>query len=175
MDDRPRGEGSFDNEVSKFDNEAFTTVTLSRHDLTAAAGLLALLLNEHGSLEALLEPKPSPTQLGSRNDLAERARKTLTDRRRRGPIFGSFMFGEPAWEMLLVLYVGDEMGARQSIGQLASLSKVQLTTAIRWLDRLDQLNLVRRTPHPNDKRKIFVELTDKARSKLDSYFSKTEL
>lgn len=109
---------------------------------------------------------------GSRDLLVSRARRHLADRRKRIGLFGNSMFGEPAWDMLLVLYT-EEGGQRQTVGTLANASGHAPTTAIRWLDYLEGQGFVRREAHPVDRRSSFVELTDKAFRALDAYFSGT--
>ena len=80
------------------------------------------------------------------------------------------MFREPAWDMLLVLYTEQNL-RRLNITRLTQFSDVALSTALRWLDYLEQHQLVRREPHPTDNRVFYVELADKGSKMLDSYFS----
>lgn len=104
--------------------------------------------------------------------LMRRARDTLANRRRRQDIFGRAMFGEPAWEMLLLLYI-TEPGPRQSISRLADESGASRTTALRWIDYLEGQGLIRREAHPNDRRVAFVQLTEKGRESIELYLSET--
>ena len=80
------------------------------------------------------------------------------------------MFGEPAWDILLALYV-NEPGQRQTISRLAETANASKSTALRWLEHLERHGLVRREDHPHDRRTVFVELTDAGRGKLDFYFA----
>lgn len=137
-------------------------VELSERDRDDAARLLSLLLGD-GAVEKRRR------EIG----LLELANAILNDRRRRSEIFNPSMFGEPAWEMLLTLFVMDREGPRLTIGALATRSGAKLTTALRWLEYLEDQNLVRREPHPNDSRTAFVRLTDKARDALELYLSGT--
>ena len=59
------------------------------------------------------------------------------------------MFGEPAWDMLLVLYT-EEGRERQTVGKLINAAGHAPTTAQRWLDYLETQGFVRREPHPVD-------------------------
>jgi DNA-binding MarR family transcriptional regulator len=82
------------------------------------------------------------------------------------------MFGEPAWDMLLVLYArGDE--TRLTVGRLAQLSGTRPTTALRWLEFLIREELVFRRPNLRDARSELIELTEKGRSKMKEYLSDT--
>lgn len=88
-------------------------------------------------------------------------------------MFGQSMFGEAAWDMLLVLYITELYGPRQTVGDLARAAGSPKTTANRWLGFLVGHDLVRCYEHPTDGRTSFVTLTEKGRTKLDEYFSGT--
>lgn len=134
-------------------------ITLSGKDRADAVRLLSLLV---GSEDRRLDI-----------DLVQLADAVLKDRRRRAELFNPSMFGEPAWELLLTLFVMDQHGPRLTIGRLAQLAETKMTTALRWLDYLDDQGFVRRDEHPGDARTSFVSLTDKARSTLRLYLSET--
>jgi len=103
-------------------------------------------------------------------DRVERARIILNSRRLRAKFFSPSMFGEPAWDILLVLYV--EQG-RQTIGNLTKAIATPLTTTTRWIEYLEKKLLIEREPHPNDKRVVFIKLVEKGRKLLDDYLSGT--
>lgn len=157
------------------DAEEERTITLSQRDVRAARRLLKLLLQE--------EPEPSPGQQlegstrpaadTSRAALIARAREEFGNRRRRTSIFERSMFGEPAWDMLLALYILDVSGQRQTTGALMQFSGAPITTARRWLDYLVGNGLVLRSHHPTDQRIMFASLTEKGRNALDLYYSET--
>jgi DNA-binding MarR family transcriptional regulator len=94
-------------------------------------------------------------------------------RRARIPIFNKSMFGEPAWDMLLELFINVDYGARHSVGRLCDLSGAPPTTALRWLDYLEKEKLVSRQANPTDRRTEFVEITEKGRSAMEQYLSGT--
>jgi DNA-binding MarR family transcriptional regulator len=82
------------------------------------------------------------------------------------------MFGEPAWDLLLLLYI-DRDTTRQTIGKIANETGAAPTTLLRWIEYLEGQGLLSRYPHPTDRRSVYVQLTDKAQEKLNSYFSET--
>jgi len=104
--------------------------------------------------------------------LVAKAKQVIANRRRRKDIFGATMFGEPAWDMLLWLYAL-EGSARQSLSGLSELSGATKTTALRWIDYLEQEQLVRRQVHPTDRRAAFVHLTEKGTAAVELYLSDT--
>ncbi len=144
-------------------DEAARTLRVSDHDVAEARRLLLLLAEAEGG---------ASTQQSSPVELLARARAILAARRHRESAFGTAIFGEPAWEILLVLYLGAS-GSRRTIGGLAELARISKSTALRWIDSLDRRGLVRRVPHPTDKRAVFIELTQDARKAMDLYLSGT--
>lgn len=156
------------------DAEEERTITLSQRDVRAARRLLKLLLQEDPtSADQQLEGSARPAADTSRAALIARAREEFGNRRRRTSIFERSMFGEPAWDMLLALYILDVSGQRQTTGALMQFSGAPITTARRWLDYLVGNGLVLRSHHPTDQRVMFVSLTEKGRNALDLYYSET--
>lgn len=158
------------------DNGPSRTISLSEKDVRAARRLLALLLgiNETSHLALVAEPSPSLDASLSRESLVALAREDFARRARRVALFGSAMFGEPAWEMLIALYVLDTSGQRQTIGTLLQFSSTSPSTAKRWLDYLAVHNLIIRDEHPTDRRTAFIRLSPIGREKLDMYYSGTK-
>jgi hypothetical protein len=68
-------------------------------------------------------------------------------------------FGEPAWEMLLELFIQFAGGARVSTKSLVMASGLADTTGLRVIDRLEQAGLIERFPSRMDKRVTLVSLT----------------
>lgn len=97
----------------------------------------------------------------------KRASRILAARQERRKFFSPDMFGEPGWEMLLVLYVAEEREPRPTVTKLCQNSGFPLTTALRWLHFLEADHLVIRIPNPVDKRIFYLDLTDNARSAMD--------
>lgn len=150
------------------------TINLSQKDVRAARRLLRLLLQEDlETSEEQLETPVKSTDDSSRAALIARAKEEFGNRRRRTTIFGGSMFGEPAWDMLLALYILDVSGQRQTTGALMQFSGAPATTARRWLDYLVENGLAGRAHHPTDQRVMFVSLTEKGRNTLDLYYSET--
>jgi hypothetical protein len=147
------------------------TVRVSDRDVAEARRLLSLLADVEPGRRAEGGLPVSEQESGS-GDLLGRARAIVAARRRREALFGTTIFGEPAWEMLLLLYLGASE-SRRTLGRLGELAGISKSTALRWIDYLERQELVRREPHPTDKRAAFVELTGKGKEALDLYLSGT--
>lgn len=157
--------------------ERSTTISVSDRDLRAATQLLrTLVASDQGQTTGI-------TTHQARCELDETASQTPKElsrrifalRRLRAEIFGKGMFGEPAWDTLLALYMEAGSGPKLTVGQLSGLTDTPPTSAIRWLDYLEHHGLVRREPHPTDRRSVRVELTDKGRLAMEEFLSGTGL
>lgn len=157
--------------------DSLKTIFLTERDIQAAARLLRLLVGEEeGSgreTTTLAAGNVHPIRNQDRLARVKRAQQIYVDRVRRSKVFKSVMFGEAAWDMLLALYITDESSARHTVTGLVNLSRVAPTTALRWLEFLENEQLVSRASKLSDKRVTLIELTDKARELLDTYFSGT--
>lgn len=102
---------------------------------------------------------------------AQRVRAILRVRRARSQIFGSDLFADPAWDMLLELYLAELAHCRLSVSSLCTGAAVPATTALRWMKVLETRGMIRRTADPTDGRRVFVALSDEARRAMDSLFS----
>jgi DNA-binding MarR family transcriptional regulator len=118
----------------------------------------ALGVNEGGG-----ENRPCHIR-GGTTSLAE---QFLRLRRHRDKIFGSGFFGEPAWDILLDLFLARAKGLRPvSITSLCIASAVPSTTALRWIGFMVQEGLLVRDSDPLDRRRVFIHLTDAAWQKM---------
>jgi DNA-binding MarR family transcriptional regulator len=88
------------------------------------------------------------------------AESEYTSRRQRSKFIDGALLGEPAWDMLLDLFVQNAHRRRVSVTSVCKASGVADTTALRWLTMLEKNKLVQRVPALRDRRVQFVELTD---------------
>jgi DNA-binding MarR family transcriptional regulator len=96
--------------------------------------------------------------------LSARALALYRSRRARAASFNGHgnLFGEPAWDILLDLFIAREAGRRVSVSSACIAADVPPTTALRWLSVLEQRGLVKRRADPSDGRRIHIELSDTA-------------
>ena len=97
-------------------------------------------------------------------------RSVLAARRTREAMIGAALFADPAWDMLLELYLARLEQRRVSTSQLVLASVVPSTTALRWIDKIESIRLARRVGDPFDRRRLWVELTALGAAKMDSFF-----
>ena len=90
-------------------------------------------------------------------------------RRVRARHFDDNIFGEPAWDMLLDLYVHSNSGHRTSVKSLCLASHVPETTALRWIGLLVDAALVFREDDESDRRRVFLSLTSSGKAAIRRY------
>lgn len=147
-------------------------VALSKRDIDDARRLLALLAGQAAAERDPVSPHASGPPEQQRDDLISEAKRELSRRRSRSKIFGKAMFGEPAWDMLLLLYASQET-ERLTATRLALLSGGSKATALRWIEYLVSQKWVDRSEHPTDKRSVFVTLSERGREMLEQYLQES--
>lgn len=98
-------------------------------------------------------------------------RALIRARRLRGSYFSGDLFADPAWDMLLDLFLAELDQSRVSVSSLCIAAAVPATTALRWLKILTDKGLVCRRADPYDGRRVYVELSPNASLALQSYFA----
>jgi DNA-binding MarR family transcriptional regulator len=110
-----------------------------------------------------------PMSSRDERELTQLARDILQSRRQRNHECGQKLFSEPAWDMLLELYVREAAGVAASARELTSASGAEESTAVRWLAHLEAELLLERRRSPTHPETDFVELTDLGRDSLERY------
>lgn len=80
------------------------------------------------------------------------------------------IFGEPAWDMLLLL--GGE--GPQPVSALSVAGGTPATTGLRWIARLQRAGLIERIDDPEDRRRRWMRLSSAGRAALTGYFGRVE-
>ena len=99
------------------------------------------------------------------------AEETYRDRRKRARHFPKRLLGEPAWDILLDLYAAAGRGQEVSVSSACLAADAPPSTALRWLQHLEDEGLVERLPDPTDARRHFARLTDAGRERMNAYFA----
>lgn len=93
-------------------------------------------------------------------------------RHRIGAIFGDpDLFGEPAWDILLDLYIAHVEAKDVSVSSACIGSAAPPTTGLRWLGVLADHGLLKREHNPDDQRRVLVRLTERGLEAMDRYFA----
>lgn len=133
---------------------------------------IARLRAQVGELTAALSKVPADGAW--KDDISRSAtiiKNVIEARSRRGAFFPPALFADPAWDMLLDLFLAHKSQLRISASSLCIAANVPSTTAHRWMRHLEDEGLVMRRGDPLDARRHFVELTPNAIEALSSYFA----
>ncbi len=109
-----------------------------------------------------------------RRALKRAAERILGKRRLRERYWGAAMVGEPAFDLLLELFVQEAEGRAVYTTSAAVASGAPLTTALRQIAMLVEHGLVRRLPDPIDRRRVIVQLTAEGTRTMTDYLAATE-
>jgi DNA-binding MarR family transcriptional regulator len=104
---------------------------------------------------------------------AHLARLLLRERRDRDLVLETAMLGDPAWDMVLDLFVAGEDGKSVPVSSVCYTAGVSSTTALRWLTVLAEKNVIVRTDDAHDKRRVNASLTSTTRASIRDYLERT--
>lgn len=106
---------------------------------------------------------PSAAAQIERNSLELAKKATLLKRQNsmRKKFLPDAMLGEPTWNMLLELFCQFAGGAMVSSKSLCIAADCPESTALRYIDRLEECDLVERVKSDSDKRVTMIRLTKK--------------
>jgi DNA-binding MarR family transcriptional regulator len=106
------------------------------------------------------------------NKLIDLACRIYEMRRGRSRYFHNNLFGEPVWDMLLVLFCVPAFRWRKlTVSSLCEAAGVPATTGMRWSKLMEQKGLVERTRDPLDRRRIYLSLTATGEKLMCDYLS----
>lgn len=80
--------------------------------------------------------------------------------------FSDGLICDPAFDMLLEVFIAEEEGERLSISKLLRAAAVPSTTMLRWLKRMESEGILVRKPDQFDARRFFIGLSEETRSKM---------
>lgn len=141
------------------------------NELLGIAARLKDAADGTGPAEEVASPGPARPPLGNSNHLAL-ARKTYALRRKRAAIFGNpDLFGEPAWDILLDLFIAAGEGKSVSVSSACIGSAAPATTGLRWLAVLAEEGLIVRENDPDDSRRVLVRLTPMGQAGMERFFA----
>ena len=97
------------------------------------------------------------------------AERLYSERRRRDAQFPPGLFGEPAWDLLLALFMAQEDGREFDLTEAYAAAKVDPREGPALIDKLAAAGLVLRSRAQRDKRCTSVVLTDHGVDRMSDY------
>lgn len=133
-----------------------------------------------GTGDTALSPVTDPNHLGDYTQLSQLemgqivdlARALYRSRRMRPRIFNDdTLFGEPAWDILLDLFIAEADKKPLSVTSACIGASVPTSTALRWLVILEERGFLRRENDKADARRVFLHLTTDGHARMMTYFT----
>ena len=100
--------------------------------------------------------------------LVDMARRLYELRKVRDAMLGDALFSEPAWDILLDLFISEHEQRRLSVSAVCIGGRAPSATALRYLTMLQDADLVERTRDERDGRRSHVQLTALGRRRMTS-------
>ncbi len=138
------------------DDLELNSLGLDAKELSVFVNLLSRLIKT--SSEVKEGPRELPQQ-----DLTTIAEKMYQMRRRREALmnerFGGDIFSDPAWDIILDLYIHNSRNQDVSVTSVCAASMVPITTALRYVTVLSERGLIERSKNPKDGRSYLLRLS----------------
>lgn len=139
------------------------------HHLMRQAGAAEARLGASGfTLRSGVEP-----QDGEAVARACRNAETVLRRRilRKQLVGSTELFGEPAWDMLLDLFIHDCKGHQLSMSSLCATAGIPISSAMKLVQRLCEAGILERTPDIFDGRRTLMKIAPEVAHRLRAYFA----
>ena len=162
------------------EEHASRTVTLSSQDIQAVVRILSRFTRQKPSAleqQLLRQRSIRLVQDSARehpvkwNALIQVAQEEYRRRRSRSRVFDDAMFGEPAWDMLLALFINGRSGEKLTVSRLLRFSGSSASAALRWLNYLEKKGHIHRESKPTEARSTIVMLYECAERAIETYLS----
>lgn len=125
-------------------------------DLSIRLSSQAKVAKDH--IEQLKPSAPSTALAAARSLIRTRLAARAT--------FKNDLFQDPAFDMLLTVFVAGEERYELSGTAVIAGGGVPPTTGLRWLTKLEALGMIRRENHQTDKRRQIITLTEETRDRM---------
>ena len=125
------------------------------------------VIDQIDTIDVPVQPSPPATT----NALIAIAVKKAADlieiaKRRSRYMSAANLFADPAWFIMLDLFVRQHSGLQTTVSSACHASFSPVTTALRYLAMLTERNMIERAYDPVDKRRVFVKLTQEASAQI---------
>jgi hypothetical protein len=125
--------------------------------------------------QTMNDANPGPAEVATltASQLLAAAHGLWSARGVRDRIFGRDLFPNPAWNILLDLFIAGEEGRSVTIKSACAAAGVPQSTALRYIAHLIEVRLAARQQHPSDARSAHLRLSERGRRQMVTYLSLT--
>lgn len=106
---------------------------------------------------------------GAGTPLVDVARQLAEQRRSRKVFMSAALFHEPAWDLLLMLFIAHEDGRTLGCKDLVAMVDAPVTTSQRWIDQLVHMRMLTRETDDGDRRRVHLGLSEKGQQAMTRY------
>lgn len=128
-------------------------------------------------LDDLLQAVSNVTDLAQppalKDGILRVARRTWQAQRERELILGPSVVADPAWDILLDLFIARMEEREVTVRSACSATAVSEATVVRWVAQLVQAKLVLRVADTADPRNVRLALTEEGLNRMCDYFIRT--
>ncbi len=118
--------------------------------------------------EIILPPNPPKTPDASTAIAVRKAADLIEITKRRSRLVSAAnLFADPAWFILLDLFVRQHSGLQTSVSSACHASFSPVTTALRHIAILTDRNIIEREYDSVDQRRVFLKLTDETKAEFE--------
>jgi hypothetical protein len=139
---------------------------LLRKRLSGVVAEIAAIGRELDAVISTAAPAPATQEEAEVTNPDERllaiARRIIKGRELRSRHLRRGLFSDPAWDMLLDLFLARLTGQKVCVSSLCIASRVPATTALRWIKDMEAHGEMVRHADPSDKRRAYIEISDTA-------------
>lgn len=124
-------------------------------------------------LRSLFQPIPPARRIVAPADVSAHsiaaARRMVRERLRRSQFFKAELFADPAWDMMLDIFLAEAEGRETPVMNLCLSSQVPETTTLRWVKTLEHAGIFVRQKDEHDQRRVLVRLSPAAAKAMADY------
>jgi len=117
------------------------------------------------------EHQDDPAAAISEQMLVTQARDLLAQRKMRRRFLPAELFHEPAWDMLIALFIAHNDTRPTNVKALVAMADAPVTTSQRWIEHLHKLKLIDRVNDPADRRRIEISLSHSGHEAITAYLT----
>lgn len=111
-------------------------------------------------------------RVGQGTSLPDMVRRLYEERRERDRCFPPGLFGEPAWDLILALFIARHEGRAMSVRAACEAAGAAKTTGRRLLARLEQSGMIEVRRGGGARKGMRVELTQQGCDRLADYLTR---
>jgi hypothetical protein len=127
----------------------------------------ANVIDQIANINVPVQPSPPATPNALIAIAVKKAEDLIEITKRRSRFMSAAnLFADPAWFIMLDLFVRQHSGLQTTVSSACHASFSPVTTALRYLAILTERNMIEREYDPIDQRRVFVKLTQKASAEI---------